>query len=298
MRAGAGLVALCWLHLVSAATGLAQGAEQPRKQNMLWRVESEQNVVYILGSVHLLPKSVYPLDPAIDSVFNAADNLVFELNLDSAASMESASAMMARGMYPSGRTLQSSISKETYGKVEARLKTLGLPMAMFNKFEPWVVAMMITAFDMKADGYQEDLGLDQYLHARGKEAGKKVIGLETMDAQVDLFDRMPEDAQEEFLKQTLELGPDASTGMLDRMVEAWQKGDAAGLEAIASEFVVADSSFYESILFARNRNWMPSIERYLQPGPKHLVVVGALHLVGQKGVIAMLREKGYRVEQM
>lgn len=298
LRKGLGLLTLTCLYLISGGTGWAQGAKGAQKRNMLWRVTSDNNVVYILGSVHMLPKSVYPLDSAIDLAFDDAARVVFELNLDSAASISSAMGLMKKGAYQDGRTLQGSISKETYELVEKRLKKLGLPIAMFNKFEPWVVAMMMTALDMKQDGYEAQYGLDQHLHQKAQEAGKEVIGLETMDFQVDLFDKMPEQAQEDFLRQTLEMGADAATGMLDMMVEAWRTGDAEALERIGTEFITKDSTLYESILFERNRNWVPQIETFLHEDSRYLVVVGALHLVGEHGVIQMLRSKGYTIEQL
>lgn len=297
-RKGAGLVALGIAYLVSMSAGSAQEPGAAGGRSMLWRVESEGRSLYILGSVHMLPKSAYPLAPAIEQAFEESDRIAFELNLDSATNMGNAFALVQRGTYQDGRTLRSSISPETYKLLQQRLKKSGIPSVMFDRLEPWMVAMMLSAIDMQNSGYENRYGIDMYFHDKAKKAGKEVVGLETIDFQVDLFDKLPEEAQEEYLKQTLEMSSDSANGVVDSMVDAWKAGDTDLLEKIAGGSMSGNDELYKGMLYDRNHNWVPLIEGFLQSGDRYLVVVGALHLVGDDGVIELLRNKGYSVEQL
>lgn len=297
-RKKAGLIAFCTMYLASAVAGMAQEANSASGRNMLWRVERDGKRVYILGSVHMLPESAYPLDPAIEKAFDESEKIVFELNLDSVANISGAMSLLKRGTYQNGRTLEKSISKETFALVQERLKATGIPPAMVSRFEPWMVAMLLTATDMRGSGYSDAHGIDMYFHGKAREAGKEVKGLETLDFQVDLFDNLPEEAQEAFLKQTLEMSSSGDKGTLDSMVAAWKVGDVTALEKIAGASMTDTSDLSQSLLQKRNRNWIPEIEKFLNSDSQHLVIVGALHLVGEAGVIELLRKKGYEVEQL
>lgn len=297
-RKRAGLVAFCTMYLASAVAGMAQSTGNSSGHNMLWRVQSGGKSLYILGSVHMLPESAYPLDPAIEKAFDESEKIVFELNLDSVANMSGAMSLLKRGTYENGRTLEKSISKETFGLVKEHLKESGIPLAMVSRFEPWMVAMLLTATDMRGSGYSDAHGIDMYFHDKARKTGKEVKGLETLDFQVDLFDNLPEDAQEAFLKQTLEMSSAGDQGMLDSMVAAWKVGDVAALEKIAGASMADTSALNQNLLQKRNHNWIPEIEKFLGSNSKHLVIVGALHLVGESGVIELLRKKGYSVEQL
>lgn len=297
-RKRAGLIAFCTMYLASAVSGIAQETGRSSGRNMLWRVQSGDRSLYILGSVHMLPESAYPLDPVIEKTFNEAEKVVFELNLDSVANMSGAMSLLKRGTYQNGRTLEKSISKETFEALKTRLKETGIPLAMVSRFEPWMVAMLLTATDMRGSGYSDAHGIDMYFHGKARETGKEVKGLETLDFQVDLFDNLPEEAQEAFLKQTLEMSSAGDSGMLDSMVAAWKSGDVERLEKIAATSMTDTSELSRNLLQKRNLNWIPEIEKFIASESKYFVIVGALHLVGESGVIELLRRKGYEVEQL
>lgn len=296
IRNAARLLALCAVTVLAATAARGQGSS-PGK-SMLWRVQSDSNVVYILGSVHILPKSMYPLNPAIERAFDSSEKVAFELNLDSVDQMAGAAMLFSKGMYNDGRTLKKTISKSTYRLAEKRLKKEGLDIQMFERFKPWVLAFMLTGLDANSQGLDPQYGIDFYFHRKADSAGKEVIGLETIDDQVNVFASMSDKAQEEFLRQMLtnkEMDQE-----LEVILEAWRKGDPKGLEELLKRYMSNDSTMYEAMLFRRNRNWIPHIERFLNDGStnRYLVVVGSLHLVGDRGVIALLKRKGYRVEQL
>lgn len=297
LRRRIGLLAVCWLYTLAGATAHAQAEKGPGK-NMLWRVESAENVVYILGSVHALPKKMYPLNPAIEQAFANVHSVVFELNLDSifggGAGMMS---MMKQGVFGGDTVLKKMVSRSTYSQVEKRLKKLGMDMTLFSKMKPWMVAFMLMGLDMQSSGMEAQYGIDFYFHKKANEEGKPVSGLETMQDQISVFASMPLPAQEAFLKQTLEKGGD-SDKELKVITSAWKNGDTKALEKLLDEYLGSSGDLYEGLVFRRNDNWMPQIEALLRQEKPAMVVVGALHLVGKRGIIEMLRERGYRIEQL
>jgi len=145
-------------------------------------------------------------------------------------------------------------------------------------------------------GFEASLGLDKYFFDKAVTAGKELIVLETAESQIDRFDTMPEALQEQMLRGTL-ADLDAQNRDLKAIVSAWQRGDIGALEKTLLAGFAESPAAYASLLVERNRNWMPQIEACLTRTTPCLVVVGAAHLVGPDGLIALLRAKGYRVEQ-
>jgi hypothetical protein len=169
---------------------------------------------------------------------------------------------------------------------------------MFERFEPWAVALTIMGVELQSTGFTGDLGVDVHFSGRAANESKEVAGLETIEDQLSIFDSMSPQTQEEFLKQTLD-GRDQTSAMLKDLASAWRRGDAKTLEKLAITQMKSDSVLYREMLVDRNSAWMPKIEEYLNTsGRRYLVVVGAAHLVGPDGLLAMLRAKGYTPEQM
>ncbi|MDB5034951.1 MAG: hypothetical protein JWQ98_2192 [Chlorobi bacterium] len=275
--------------------GVASAQKQSQK-HMLWRVKGKTNTVYLLGSVHALPKTMYPLDSAIERAYTDAGKLVFELDLDSAQSPAAMQSMVASGMLTSGKSLKSSVSKSTYKLVQRKFREAGIDLAMFSGFKPWVVALMYSAVHMQTSGVEAEYGIDNYFAGKAKADSKSVIGLETVAFQIGIFDSMTDKAQEEFLKQSLSSdnnGDKAFTAITD----AWKTGDTKALEKMLGN-EIGDDEFNKKMVSTRNANWVPQIEGFLADKTNYMVVVGSLHLVGNNGVVELLKAKGYQVEQL
>ena len=277
------------------ATAVAQTTQQRPAKSFLWKIESGSRVLYLAGSVHALTADVYPLNPAFEGAFADADMLVEEIDLSQGDLLTLGPMLLAKGMYQDGRTFDSAVSKETLALV---LKRLDSPMAqqLIRGMKPWMVMLMLTAMQVQQAGLDVNLGLDKYFFDKAQAARKTVVGLETAESQIDRFDRMPEALQEQLLRGTLE-DLDAQSTELATIVAAWQRGDALSLERTLlggfKEYPVA----YQSLIVERNNNWMPQLEMCLARPTPCLVVVGAAHLIGSDGLLALLQKRGYRVEQ-
>ena len=146
-------------------------------------------------------------------------------------------------------------------------------------------------------GFQSERGVEQYVVGRARAAGKQVVGLETIEFQMGLFDSLPREQQQALLEQTLdELDEGAAT--LDEMVAAWRAGELEALSAELFEEFADYPGLYEKLVTKRNSAWVPAFEGMLDDGGRHLVVVGALHLVGPGNVIELLKKRGHDVERL
>ena len=266
-------------------------------EHTLWKLQGKSNTVYLLGSVHMLPPDSYPLPPALEKAGADSGKLVLEALKEDVESSETQLAMLAKGMYQDGSTLQEHISEEAGKLLLERAEEAGVPIQALERMKPWMAGLTLVALEMNKHGFDVNHGVDRYFEGKAKEAGKKIEGLESATYQIDLFVKLTENLGEELLLQTLKESNQLME-MLDEMVTAWKKGDTAKLESIILDSFKEYPEIKERILVERNRNWIPKIEGYLSEEQNVLVVVGAAHLIGEDGVVEMLRAKGHQVEQL
>ncbi len=166
-----------------------------------------------------------------------------------------------------------------------------------KRFKPWSLALMLASLQWQKAGFDGELGLDRHFYDQARADGKRVQGLETVEFQISRLDEMPMDQQERLLAETLK-DLDNELANLTTLVQAWKAGDAATVERIVLADVKqeplhlpAAARRAQQELDARDRETLRARHR------PAFVVVGAAHLVGPDGLIALLSAKGYRVEQ-
>jgi uncharacterized protein YbaP (TraB family) len=161
--------------------------------------------------------------------------------------------------------------------------------------EPWAVALLYSATQMTRAGLDPQLGVEEQLLRRAAVDHKPITGLETLEFQLSLFDSLSPEAQARLLEMTVAEAGDVERE-LDGMGTAWRSGDASQLERLLLREYREFPDLYESLVYRRNRDWVPQVEALLQGKDDVLVVVGALHLVGERGLIDLLRRRGLQPE--
>lgn len=275
-----------------------QNAISNTKKNFLWKVQSKTNTLYILGSVHFLKKEMYPLNKKIEDSFDKSEVLVVEANINDIGQID-IQRLLETAFYSGNETLEKHVSRETYELVKREFGGLGVPLELINKQKPWFLALTLTSLELLKLGFDPNYGIDIYFLSKAT-GGKKIKELESIDYQINLFSKFSDDDQELFLLYTLKdinvLGRE-----LDKLMEAWTSGDTKSMESIISKSITEDrkmSLIYEKIIYERNRNMAVRIEELLKTKETYFVIVGAGHLIGNKGIIEILRGKGYDVEQL
>jgi uncharacterized protein YbaP (TraB family) len=280
-----------------AAVLVAVSLEAAPARNFLWKATSKSGgTMYLVGSVHLLPKDSYPLNPALEAAFKESDLLVEEADLGEMG-VGAQMAFLSRGMLPSSTPLDKVLSPATYALLTKRAAEIGVPVEPLKLLKPWMVAQMLEVMQWQKAGFDPELGLDKHFYDLAQGTGKSVQGLETLDFQMSLFDGMTLAEQDHLLAETLK-EIDTEQANMAKLMDAWKAGDAPTVERIVLSALRQEPQLYQRLLVDRNKAWIPKLEALFARKGRTFVVVGAAHLVGPDGLISLLRAKGYSVEQM
>jgi uncharacterized protein YbaP (TraB family) len=264
-------------------------------KHMLFRAHGPTGTtVYLLGSVHLLSPDVAKLPAVVDTAFAHAKLIAFETSIDTLQLR--GTEMAAHARFTGGATLRSTLSPRAVAHLDTVLKAYGLTVDQVNAFKPWFVSVLTTQLTMQRMKFEGQYGVDMQLNERAHAAKMPIMGLETVDFQMGLFDTLVPADQEKMILQTAL--PDSSAREMEQITHAWVKGDVVALDSLLNKSLVASPGMYATLVTNRNRSWMPKIDALLAGKQDALVVVGAAHLVGKQGVVEMLRAQGYKVEQM
>jgi uncharacterized protein YbaP (TraB family) len=262
----------------------------------LWELHGKHNTVYLLGSIHVLRPSDYPLPPAVLEAYANSKSVLMEVNLDEIGSEQVQSEMLASATLAEGKTLPDVLGKERYARAAALAREAGVELSMFDQFAPWFAAEAISQLQLSQLGFKPESGVEMYFMEKARNDGKSVAGLETVHDQISLFQNMSLDTQAEYLLSSLEQAHDLPTEV-DSMVRAWQRGDTQWFAAEMKSELGRDARLYDSVLSARNRKWLPKIEALLEGDKNTLVIVGTGHLVGRDSVIDLLKKDGIGAAQ-
>ena len=286
-----------FLLLVIATPLQARQNEAPvPSKSCLWEVQTASTRVFLLGSLHVLKSSAYPLAAEIDQAYAASQRLVFETNLGAMMEPAILAKMMELGLYPEGQNLFQNISETTRHNLETKLQDLGLPPANFSRFKPWFIAVTLTTLEMQRLGFDPRYGIDLHFYTRATGDEKELIYLESVDYQLNLLAKMNGRDQNSFLVQTLK-DLEISAQLAGDMMTAWQNGAAQDLYDLLFKSFEDHPAIEERLLTRRNKHWLLQIEKMLKKPKTTMVIVGAGHLIGPDGLVELLKQKGYRVKQ-
>ena len=287
-RTRLGLI-LCGLFICLAAR--ADGA-----LHALWELHGKHNTVYLLGSIHVLRLSDYPLAPALLEAYGNSKSVLMEVNLEEMGSEQVQAEMLSSAMLPEGKTLTDILGAQRYARADTLAREVGVELSLFDQFAPWFVAEAISQLQLTQLGFQPESGVEMYFMERARTDGKSVAGLETVHDQIAVFENMSLDTQADYLLTSLEQAHGLAAEV-DSMVHAWQRGDTQWfVNQLQSEFG-RDQRLYQAVLGTRNRKWVPKIEALLNDDKNYLVIVGTGHLVGQGSVIDLLKKDGIGATQ-
>lgn len=284
--------------LVTIATLLCLIATESARSDdgMVWAIEGETNTVYLVGSIHLLRASDYPLPTSIQAAYDDAERIVMELDMDDLDQMALAATLMREGMAAPGENLEAVLGDD-FARASEMAADAGVSLGFMDRFEPWLAAMMIQQMAMMAQGFDPEAGVEMYITREADEDGKPIEGLETAEEQLAFLSGMETDDQIEMLMQTLE-ELDNFDEVTEGLVSAWRNGD---VETMINDLLAPMSEnqdVAEAILWQRNREWIDDIEALMTLDDDVMVLVGAAHLVGDDSVNDLLSERGHTLKRI
>jgi uncharacterized protein YbaP (TraB family) len=191
------------------------------------------------------------------------------------------------------------LSDETYALLEAHLGSRGTPMAAVDRLKPWAVSTVLAMLEFEAAGLRGDYGVDKRFIEWA--AGRRSIrGLETLQSQLEILDGLSPRIQELMLADTLLRMEDVAEESVE-LLGAWERGD----EAVLAGFLFGSLEehpelvdFYEAVFFARNETMAAQLAALRGDGKRRFVVLGAGHMVGPRGIPALLASRGFRVQRI
>ena len=290
--------AICFFFLVVVAANLyaQQREEITPSKSCLWVVENIANKVFLMGSLHVLKSSAYPLAAEIDQAYASSQRLVFETDIGAMMDPPILAKMMEIGVYPEGQDLFQNISADTRKILEKKLNDIGLPPANISRFKPWFLAVTLTTLELQRLGFNPQYGIDLHFYTKAKADQKELAFLESVEYQLNLLGKMNAQDQRSFLSQTLK-DLDISAQLADDMMAAWQNGDTDKLYQLLFKSFEDHPGIEERLLTRRNKDWLQQIEKMMQEPKNTMVIVGAGHLIGPEGLVELLKQKGHEVKQ-
>jgi uncharacterized protein YbaP (TraB family) len=269
-------------------------------ESFLWEVSSLTNRVYLFGTVHAGKASWYPLPDVVEDAFAASKVLVVEADITNTQAIAKSSQAM---IYKPPASLETHMPAEQYVRFRRYLARYSLPEAQIGQMKPFLAISLLVFSEWARAGYNPELGVDAYLLAKAKGEGKRVVEIEGVDMQIKLMDSLTDDENVALFKGTLDaLDSGLTVDQINGMVQAWQGGKPELMLEVARRYndkVVGAAQFEEKFVWARHNDMAKKIEGYLNDSrDRHFIAVGALHLAGPRGLVEVLRKRGYLVKQL
>jgi uncharacterized protein YbaP (TraB family) len=239
----------------------------------------------------------YPLPKAIDLVYDDADVIVMELDMDDLDYVAVMAAMRELGVLDNETRLRDLLGDELQAQAEAAAEATSIPLDLLQDSEPWLAAITVQELLSMRVGFVGELGIESYLSDKALADGKPILGLETIGEQLSFLDGLPMRAQSEWLVHSLVDGLRIEM-LVDQLVKAWRGGDIDYLERELIHEAKMSPEVHDAILLQRNRSWIDTIVSYLDDDVDYLVVVGAAHLVGEDGLVDLLAKREIAVSRL
>jgi hypothetical protein len=262
---------------------------------LLWRISGKglQKPSYLFGTMHLLCADDIALSDSLRAAIKNADNVYLELDMNNMFEMLGAMQHMSmRG----DTTLADLLTKEEYKKVKSYFQENSslLPFEMLQTYKPLLTASMIA--EQQSTTCDHMISMEQLIMEEAKSNDVDIKGLETMDFQLSIFDKIPYKLQAKQLYQMITHTDDKSDqNELTVLTNAYRKQELEKLEEMTKKEDMGMKDFTDLLLYNRNVDWAKKLQTLMQ-GKSLVVAVGAGHLPGTKGVINLLRQAGYKVE--
>ncbi len=277
----------------AAAAALLLFAGAACAEPALWKVTGGRSTVYLFGSVHLLPEGGFSVEGDLADALEEADRVCLEIDAGEADEATTASVTLARAVDPEGRDLFHLLGEDA-DRVRERAADAGIDLEALSMFEPWFAGMMVSVLALQSHGYDAQHGVEQVVEAAARKEGKPGCGLETIDGQLSILDGLSEDLQKEMLVQAIDEAGEIER-QIEPMLDAWRDGDERGLEQSLDDEFEGYPELADVLIYDRNAAWADQVDEMLKGEEDVLLVVGAMHLVGDRGLPALLEERGYTV---
>ncbi|MFD2268736.1 TraB/GumN family protein [Vibrio thalassae] len=251
---------------------------------LLWQADKGEQRLYLMGTIHVGDTKLDPFSRKVTEALSQADSLIVETRLNE-------KVRFPQKPQPSAKQM---LDEEHLAALIAIIKQASLVPSTILSLPPWQAALTLQQWQFQSLNYQPEFSIDMQFVRWANTHQLPIVGLETLQFQIDLFVTQPDHGLA-MLKQTLQEWSD-SEASIRCLVESWRMGDIKNLEAVLAT-VTYNEAFYQSFIFERNERWVKVLSQDYPVGT-YFVAVGAMHLVGEHSVIELLRQLGYDISLM
>ncbi len=262
----------------------------------VFKIEKDNHLSYLAGTVHLLTAQDHPLPKAMNAAFDAADVVVFETDIPATQTPAFQQKLMQAISLTPPTTIENTLKPETYKTLLDFMGNNGLSIVQFKQLSASGLSLMLSVIEMSKLGNSPALGVEQtYMQ---KLNGKVVKALETPEEQIAFIANLGKGQEDTIILKTIADMATLKTQLMDLKTH-WRAGDFDKLDDAASQEMRADfPEIYQSLVVDRNNNWLPKIQSIHQQTGTAIFMVGALHLAGEDSVIELLKKSGFKITQL
>ena len=281
--------------LVFTGATFASRLENTNK-HCLWSIETANNTIFLLGSLHISPPEIYPLPEVIEHAYDKCSKIIFEADIEAVNDPSFQTKIMTLGVYPQGDNLEDNVSTQTFDLLKKRADASGIPIQQLSRLKPWLCALSLSSIEFLKLGFNPAYGIDMYFFNKAKKDGKEILRFETVEFQLSLMTQMTRKQEEMMLRQTLKdlevIEKDAAN-----LVKYWKNGDVEKLDSFITASLKDFPELYNRWFLSRNKRWLTEIKKLIGKKENVFIVVGAGHLVGRYGLVELLKKQNYNIRQ-
>ena len=286
---------LCLVIFTGCAT--APQADDPGfSGSSVWRVSRGSSIMYLAGSIHILREGDFPFPAAFDYAFSASDVLVLEADIGQMEDPAIVEYLMSQMLLEEGQSLQSVLSPEAYQLLSEKLMYYGVPIEFLSNLKPSMIMTLLSVLHLEGRGFTQE-GIDHYYYRRASEENVPIRFLESVESQIHLLVSMGDGYEDDYILYSL-MEMENTENNFDVLLDDWRRGEGSNSEIELQSMRDEWPLLYRALITNRHDSWMPQILAFLESGLTHFVIAGFLHIYGPDGLLQLLEEQGYTVEQL
>ena len=266
-------------------------------KSSVWKVSKDSNHFYIAGTIHALSKSDYALPKEYEEAYLNSELIVFEADTNKLSQKSFSYLINTKTRYKKNDSLDNYLDNDTKEKLIKYLSANNILYKNIKNLKPGILSIYLTSLELKKLKLTA-LGVDAYYSLKAKEDNKKIKYLESIYKQLDFLSSMSKGYESEFVNYTLKDLKNIKKQFF-LMKKAWRSGNMVELKRISLDPWVNDFPIlYENLLIKRNKAWMKKILKMSKTKEVEFILFGALHLVGEEGILNKLKNKGFTISQL
>ena len=270
---------------------------QTHKGPALWRVRSGESTVYLFGSIHILPSDFVWITRPIEQAMASAELFVSEVPVGDAAIADERRFLLQNGILPRRQSLRGLLSPSEFDVFASVMRTAGIQPPVFERYRPWLASIVLGLAYLHPDSLAALKGADDELIRFAQEHGRQMVYFETPRQQLELLTAASDSAQLTGLKNLIAT-LSRSRNLEQALRDSWANGEPERLTAIIDDVFRGRQEAQEFLVGRRNRLWLTTINPLLHRAGTSMITVGAAHIGGKDGLIALICNEGYTVERL